>query len=453
MQSLRLKGGGEAAALVVKRFALPERFPFDTSDRNFAIANEVQVAVKGIAAAESLEKSTGTRAGDRERGREERQGRRQKAAKSASREESAIIKSKSAQSAETQAGAGTDATTGTLSASTNGGSFYVYSVTGMLLAEYDRLDRPVKDYVYVGNRLLAEYKPVESRMYFYTPDQINSTRIVTDESGTVVYSAAHDPYGGIQQTWANTYDPTPKFSGKERDSESGLDYFGARYYDKGQYRFISVDPFTSRGSSVYNPQRTHLYTYCAGNPISFMDPDGRYLISVVLPGLNTILAASFANLVGSLVSYCNLLNIPISFTSGLRLLDDQQSLRKSNNNAANLGWHLSGYAVDINYFGLDGIQQYYVVTKAKELGMRWGGDFQMNIDSNGNLFGWDPIHLDKAPSSGSQLECYIQAEIQMANLGYLSSDELYFRYGVFTIGQAQMVIWADLQKKLEEIKE
>lgn len=100
MQSLRLKSGDSGAALVVKRFALPERFPFDTSDGTFAIANEVQVAIKSITSAESQEKTSGTRAGDRER-RRERLARRQKAAKSASSEESespstlrAILKSK-----------------------------------------------------------------------------------------------------------------------------------------------------------------------------------------------------------------------------------------------------------------------------------------------------------------------------------------------------------------------
>jgi len=45
--------------------------------------------------------------------------------------------------------------------------------------------------------------------------------MVTDETGTVVYSAAHDPYGGIQKTGVSTYEPALKFSGKERDAESG----------------------------------------------------------------------------------------------------------------------------------------------------------------------------------------------------------------------------------------
>jgi RHS repeat-associated protein len=48
--------------------------------------------------------------------------------------------------------------------------------------------------------------------------------------------------GGNSADVDSAYDPALKFSGKERDTESGLDYFGARYYDHSLYRFLSVDP-------------------------------------------------------------------------------------------------------------------------------------------------------------------------------------------------------------------
>jgi RHS repeat-associated protein len=105
-------------------------------------------------------------------------------------------------------------------------------------------------------------------------DQVNSTRIVTDDSGTVVYSAAYDPYGGIQKTWENTYDPKLRFSGKERDSDSGLDYFGARHYSHSSYRFISTDPVLNREEAISNPQLWNLYSYCRNNPVTFVDPTG-----------------------------------------------------------------------------------------------------------------------------------------------------------------------------------
>jgi hypothetical protein len=98
------------------------------------------------------------------------------------------------------------------------------------MAEYDISGICLKDYIYMGSRLVAEFNPSTSQYLFYTQDQIGSTRIVTDDTGTVVYAAAHDPYGGIQKVWVDAFEPKRKFSDKERDGETGLDYFEARYY-------------------------------------------------------------------------------------------------------------------------------------------------------------------------------------------------------------------------------
>jgi RHS repeat-associated protein len=78
----------------------------------------------------------------------------------------------------------------------------------------------------------------------------------------VVFSEACGPYGDIQKTWTNTCDPKLKFSGKEREGYSELDYFGARYYDHKSYRFNSVDPIINKTEALYNPQLWNLYAYC-----------------------------------------------------------------------------------------------------------------------------------------------------------------------------------------------
>ena len=143
------------------------------------------------------------------------------------------------------------------------------------LAEYDAAGTCVKDYIYMGNKLIVEYQPVIAKYYYYTSDQINSTRMITDSSGSVVYSAMFDPYGGMQKEWVNTYQPSMKFSGKERESKSELDYFGARYYDHLRYRFISVDSVINKEEALANPQLWNLYAYCGDNPITYRDPDGR----------------------------------------------------------------------------------------------------------------------------------------------------------------------------------
>jgi RHS repeat-associated protein len=126
----------------------------------------------------------------------------------------------------------------------------------------------------MGSKLLAEFQPLGSKYYYYTSDQINSTRIVTDSAGTVVSSSLYDPYGGVQKQWVNTYQPSLKFSGKEREGISELDYFGARYYGHRQYRFLSVDPEINKDEAMGNPQLWNLYAYCRNNPIIFIDPDG-----------------------------------------------------------------------------------------------------------------------------------------------------------------------------------
>lgn len=64
--------------------------------------------------------------------------------------------------------------------------------------------------------MVAEYQPGVLKYSHYTTDQINFTQVVTDDLGNVVYAAAHDPYGGIQQTWVNSFNSAFKFSDKER---------------------------------------------------------------------------------------------------------------------------------------------------------------------------------------------------------------------------------------------
>ncbi len=157
------------------------------------------------------------------------------------------------------------------------GNFYIYSFDGKLLQMYDVFGTLLKDYIYMGNRLIAEYDHVGARFLYYTPDQINSTRVVTDSVGTVVYSVTYDPYGGVQITDPyGAIDPLPKFSGKERDAESQLDYFGARYYDKSQYRFISADPMRGGIAPLGDMQLRNNYAYCRNNPITWLDITGKY---------------------------------------------------------------------------------------------------------------------------------------------------------------------------------
>jgi len=72
---------------------------------------------------------------------------------------------------------------------------------------------------------------------------------------------------------------THKFTGKERDSESGLDNFGARYNASNLGRFMSPDPIFMHVLRVMDPQRLNLYTYARNNPLVFLDPTGKDIVS------------------------------------------------------------------------------------------------------------------------------------------------------------------------------
>ena len=69
----------------------------------------------------------------------------------------------------------------------------------------------------------------------------------------------------------------PFLTAKERDVETGLDYFEARYYSSTQGRFTSADPIFIKSDRVIDPQRLNLYAYVRNNPLVYVDPDGRDL--------------------------------------------------------------------------------------------------------------------------------------------------------------------------------
>jgi RHS repeat-associated protein len=68
-----------------------------------------------------------------------------------------------------------------------------------------------------------------------------------------------------------------KFTGKERDAETGLDYFGARYYSGALGRFTSPDPLYIEARRLADPQQLNLYAYVRNNPLKLVDPTGMYI--------------------------------------------------------------------------------------------------------------------------------------------------------------------------------
>ena len=109
----------------------------------------------------------------------------------------------------------------------------------------------------------------EKLVFFYHPDHLGSTSYVTDFDGNVTQHVEYIPYGEIFMEERNSSFSTPYlFNAKELDDETGLYYYGARYFDPTGAMWLSVDPLFEKyaGMSPYN--------YCSGNPVKFIDPDG-----------------------------------------------------------------------------------------------------------------------------------------------------------------------------------
>ena len=141
-------------------------------------------------------------------------------------------------------------------------------------------------------RISASAKPGFGIQWLLT-DHVGTPRMVFDESGSLANMKRHDylPFGeelpaGIGgRTTAQGYSVSDgvrqQFTEKERDTETGLDYFGARYYASVQGRFTSPDPLgiwmierKKQDEYTANPQRWNKYTYVLNNPLRYVDPDG-----------------------------------------------------------------------------------------------------------------------------------------------------------------------------------
>jgi RHS repeat-associated protein len=107
---------------------------------------------------------------------------------------------------------------------------------------------------------------------YYSGDQTGSTRMLTDGAGWPVSSSIYYPFGQEASTLTDNNPNRYKFTGKERDTESGLDYFGARYYGSSMGRFMSPDDGSDQ--DITNPQSLNLYSYVQNNPLTNTDPDG-----------------------------------------------------------------------------------------------------------------------------------------------------------------------------------
>lgn len=143
---------------------------------------------------------------------------------------------------------------------------YAYDGAGQLAAEYS-----------------SEAQSVAGTQYVMT-DALGTTRL--EMAATGVRRRDYMPFGeelGAPhgRTTALGYGldgQSVRFTGKERDAETGLDYFGARYMASGYGRWTGPDPVIVNDERLSDPQRLDLYAYARNNPLKFVDPTGEDII-------------------------------------------------------------------------------------------------------------------------------------------------------------------------------
>jgi RHS repeat-associated protein len=136
-----------------------------------------------------------------------------------------------------------------------------------------------------------------TQLYYYHGDHLGSAQLVTDYKGEIYEQLEYTPYGELWvEHLKTTIDAMPfRFTGKERDSETGLYYFGARYLNPQTSMWLSADPAMGEYipqapindeakkqnqnlpglGGVFNYVNLHAYHYAGNNPVVLIDPDGR----------------------------------------------------------------------------------------------------------------------------------------------------------------------------------
>jgi len=115
--------------------------------------------------------------------------------------------------------------------------------------------------------------PEDNFVFFYSPDHLGSTEYVTDAAGELYEHVQYFPFG---ETWVSEHKNTETlpylFTGKELDEETGLYYFGARYYDPRTSVWQSADPIFD--GDLGKPIGLAAFTYAHNNPLRLTDPTG-----------------------------------------------------------------------------------------------------------------------------------------------------------------------------------
>jgi RHS repeat-associated protein len=156
------------------------------------------------------------------------------------------------------------------------GKIYWYGAGSEILDETDLSGNFTYEYIFFGGQRIAR-RDSSNNVVYYAADHLGTSRVVVSSAGAIVDQSDFYPFGGervLSASSGNTY----KFTSKERDTESNLDNFGARYDSSILGRFMSPDwsaiPAPVPYANLASPQSLNLYSYVENNPTTLGDPGG-----------------------------------------------------------------------------------------------------------------------------------------------------------------------------------
>jgi RHS repeat-associated protein len=139
---------------------------------------------------------------------------------------------------------------------------------------YEEKDGKILYHVLAGDRIVCTFDSTGITAEYYHPDQLHSTAVETDASGNPYQHYEYSAFGQSRYTSSSTAFPVSRrYTAQVLDEETGLYYYGSRYYDPQLGRFIQPDTLIP---NPFDPQAYDRYAYVRDNPLRYVDPTGHW---------------------------------------------------------------------------------------------------------------------------------------------------------------------------------
>lgn len=207
------------------------------------------------------------------------------------------------------------------------GKLYWYGTVSEPLTETDLSGNLTYEYIFFGGKRIAR-RDSSNNVVYYVADHLGTSRVVASSTGAILDQSDFYPFGGervLSASSGNTY----KFTSKERDTESNLDNFGARYDSSILGRFMSPDPLQPTNSHplvfqqfLGDPRNWNKYAYSLDNPVKNTDQGGYFTgDDHEQMQMNAMLASGYSNTAAHVAAVADRrMDNPLNMASGVPAL-------------------------------------------------------------------------------------------------------------------------------------